>query len=425
MKTNSVSELLKAKGVQIPTSETTEKPVATHGSKKTRLYHFDKEDGAASPKNSELSPAEALADREQSVSRPLAKRKQKDAKSVSKALADREQSVSKEKGANALPLAKALAVPLADREQSVSKPLAITAFNSLVGKERDLILLIFESCQASGNLESPIFTSEELCDRLKIHAPRLRNLVFRLVHKNVFSVIQLKKGRASNRRFKLQNDLFQAIHLGLSVSRPLADREQSVSRPLAKALAKALAEPPCSSSIINTNTTTTDPTKLLGNEPDLWLSVPGNLEGLVSVNQLKDFVRQGLLSISDLQTSLDGFSYDLEKGTIKSKSGNPVAILIGSVKRGGYISQNYLTELRNTLAEIDAARAELKKFQEENTSELLRIEFESFKSLFPEEAEKFKPSAKFINSYNAGSVGYRMWLDEFKRRKPASAAPEA
>jgi hypothetical protein len=175
---------------------------------------------------------------------------------------------------------------------------------------------------------------------------------------------------------------------------------------------------PCSSSNLNiSNTTTTDPTKTVGEVDPFWLSVPKRLDGLVSVKQLRDFVRQGFISEDVLQTSLDGFALDLEKGAVKAKNGNPVAILIGAIKGGGYISQQYLSELKASLAEVEKARTELHKIQAENVAEVFRAEFEIFREKYPEQAEKMKPSAKFINTFQPGSVGYRMWVDEYKRQR--------
>jgi hypothetical protein len=155
------------------------------------------------------------------------------------------------------------------------------------------------------------------------------------------------------------------------------------------------------------NTTTTD--------PDLWLSVPKNLEGRVSIRQLRDFVKQNLISAEDLQSSLDGFAYDLDKGSIRSKSGNPIAILIGAVKSGGYISQSYLSELKASLADVEKARLEMQQIQAANSTQRLQEEFESFRAKFPDQAERIKPASKYLTSFELGSVGYKMWLDEFKK----------
>ena len=65
------------------------------------------DENVVKPTNQTVS--KALANHEQSVSKPLAKREQLEN--------EKTESVSK-------PLAEALAIPLADREQTVSKPLA-------------------------------------------------------------------------------------------------------------------------------------------------------------------------------------------------------------------------------------------------------------------------------------------------------------
>ena len=61
-----------------------------------------------------------------------------------------------------------------------------------------------------------------------------------------------------------------------------------------------------------------------------------------------------------------------------------MAILIGAVKSGGYISQSYLSELKASLADVEKARQELHQIQAENVSKQLQEEFESFRAKFPE-----------------------------------------
>jgi hypothetical protein len=241
-------------------SETSKRPSDVTSSDFDRFLEPSAERAAFFPKNNSASN-KALADREQSVSMPLAKVMSGPTENVSKALADREQSVSiptmTTTAKTTKPLAYPLAEPLADQQQTVSKPLAKYDFDGLVGKEKDLIVLVFEKCQAAGSLESPILTTEDLCGRLKINAGRLRNLIFRLNQKQLLNISQLKLGRASQRRFSLPKDLFQQIHLGLTVSKPLANREQTVSKPYAYPLAEPLAAPSSSSRYLNIKESTT------------------------------------------------------------------------------------------------------------------------------------------------------------------------
>ena len=326
----------------------------------------------------------------------------------SKPLAEREQTVSK-----ASPKA------LANREQSVSRALAENDVLGLIGKEKKLLFLIYQKCESSGALETPIVTTEELLKTLEVSSVRLRNLIFRLQEqKAVIKVTRVHLGRSGWRRFSIEKEVFQHIRLHLSSEKPLAEREQTVSIASPKALAYPLAEPPCSSSNLNINNTTTT-------EPDLWLSVPKNLEGRISIRQLRDFVKQNLISAEDLQSSLDGFAYDLEKGSIRAKNGNPVAILIGAVKRGGYISQSYLSELKASLADVEKAREEMQQIQAVNSTKQLQEEFESFRAKFPDQAEQIKPMSKYLTNFQLGSVGYKMWLDEYKKTQSTESNTEA
>ncbi len=361
----------------------------------------------------EVSPSDdnpnfkPLADREQSVSnaspKPLAKREQ----TVSKPLAENDVKIDTVSNASPKPLAK--------REQTVSRPLAENDVLGLIGKEKRLLFFIFQKCESSGALETPIVTTEELLTNLDVSSVRLRNLIFRLQEqKQLIKVTQVHLGRSGWRRFSLEKDVFKMIRIHLSSEKPLAEREQSVSNASPKALAYPLATPPCSSSNLNINKTTTTPSEL---EPDIWLSVPQNLEGRISLKQLRDFVRQGLITPEDLQSSLDGFSYDLAKNAIKSKLGNPVAILIGAVKSGGYISQSYLSELQASMADVERSRLEMQQIQNALALEQIQKEFESFRSQFPEEAEKFKPASTYFTSFEQGSVGYKIWLEEYKKHQ--------
>ncbi len=246
----------------------------------------------------------------------------------------------------------------------------------------------------------------------------VRKALQRLEQKAFLIRAGYKDGRGGWTKYQLPSAAYNA----LLINETRAKVEPKLSQTRAKVRTEVEPKPepssPCSSSNLNlSNTTTTDPTKTVSEAESFWLSVPKNLDGLVSVKQLREFVRQGFVSADDLQTSLDGFASDLEKGAVKAKNGNPVAILIGAIKSGGYISQQYLSALKESLAEVERARAELHKMQADNVAEVFRAEFEIFREKYPEQAEKMKPSTKFINTFQLGSVGYRMWLEEYKRQR--------
>jgi hypothetical protein len=245
-----------------------------------------------------------------------------------------------------------------------------------------------------------------------------RKAIQRLEDKGFIVRGSFKDGRGGWTKYELKEEVYKTLLL----DNRMAKLEPNISQSRAKVDTQLEPQPepssPCSSSNLNINNTTTT-------EPDLWLSVPKNLEGRVSIRQLRDFVKQNLISAEDLQSSLDGFAYDLEKGSIRAKNGNPVAILIGAVKSGGYISQSYLSELKSSLADAAKAREEMQQIQAANSTQQLQEEFESFRAKFPDQAEQIKPMSKYLTNFELGSVGYKMWLEEYRKSQSTQPNLEA
>jgi hypothetical protein len=237
-------------------------------------------------------------------------------------------------------------------------------------------------------------------------------VIHRLVKKGFLERASSKTGRGGWIKFGITKDLYQDLRIRQTDIKRITIGYQTDNKQVTKRVTEQITTPPCSSSNLSINNTTTTP---LEPELDLWLSVPKNLEGRVSLKQLRDFVKQGLITPEDLQSSLDGFSYDLAKNAIKSKLGNPVAILIGAVKSGGYISQSYLSELKASMADVERSRLEMQQIQSSLELDQIQKEFESFRSEFPAEAEKFKPTSTYLTNFEPGSVGYKIWLEEYKK----------
>lgn len=284
-------------------------------------------------------------------------------------------------------------------------------FYSLVGLQRALIIFIYECCKATGSRTTSSLTLEHIGSYLKTSSGSIKTTLQRLEDKGLIIRSSFKNGRSGWSKYELPENHYREL-LQIESGNKLATKWQQTD---SKVTAEPATEPatalPCSSSILNSdkNLTTT--------EPEFWLSVPKNLDGLVSVKQLREFVKHGLVSAEELQTSLDGFAFDLEKGVVKAKNGNPLAILIGAIKGGGYISQAYLSELKASLAEVEKTRTEMQRIRAEFVVEKIKEEFEQFRVGFPEEAEKLKPVGSFMNSFQPGGVGYRMWIEEYKRHK--------
>jgi len=296
-----------------------------------------------------------------------------------------------------------------------------TDLSSLVGLQKNVLNYIFESCLSAGNKISSAVAVSNISISMESTVAAVRKAIQRLEQKGFIVRNQFKDGRGGWTKYELP----QAVYSEMLSNRSRAKVEPIMSQSGVKVRTKVEPQPepsvPCSSSIINSllenkNTTTED--------SDFWLSVPQNLQGLVNVKQLREFVKQGLVSAEELQSSIDGFSFDLEKGMVKAKNGNPVAILIGAIKSGGYISQQYVAELKASLAEVEKSRAELKQIQANQLIELFAAEFEEFRKANPEKAESLKPVSGFITSFVPGSAGYSLWLEEFKKSKQADHESE-
>ena len=309
-------------------------------------------------------------------------------------------------------------IPRTIMGQSSDKPRTISAFQALSGLQKNIVLFIYDLCRIKGERITAPVSIEHLY--LKLGSTRLsvQKSIQRLEQKLLLARKEFRSGRGGWTVYELPESVWNEILQTETSDKLRTNLGQTSDNPKTEPRTEPRTSVPCSSSNLNINNTTTT-------ELDLWLSVPKNLEGRVSIRQLRDFVKQGLISAEDLQSSLDGFAYDLEKGSIKAKNGNPVAILIGAVKSGGYISQSYLSELKASLADVEKARQELHQIQAENVSKQLQEEFESFRAKFPDQAEQIKPMSKYLTNFELGSVGYKMWLEEYRKSQNLSPIAEA
>ena len=298
--------------------------------------------------------------------------------------------------------------------QTSDKPRTISAFQALSGLQKNIVLFIYDLCRIKGErITSPI-SIEHIY--LKLDSTRLsvQKSIQRLEQKLLLTRKEFRSGRGGWTVYELPEGVWNEIIQAETSDKLRTNLGQLQDKPKTEPKTEPRTTPPCSSSNLNINNTTTTPREP---EPDLWLSVPKNLEGRVSPKQLRDFVKQGLITPEDLQSSLDGFSYDLAKNAIKSKLGNPVAILIGAVKSGGYISQSYLSELKASMADIERSRLEMQQIQNSIALDQIQKDFESFRSQFPEQAEKIKPLNTYLTNFEPGSVGYKLWLEEYKKNQ--------
>mgnify|MGYP000358439881 FL=1 len=173
----------------------------------------------------------------------------------------------------------------------------------------------------------------------------------------------------------LEKDVFQMIRIHLSSEKPLAEREQTVSRASPKALAYPLAEPPYSSSNnYNINTTT--------------IELPENLRRFgISVVNLQNLITSGKTTKEIVENSLTALSFDIEHG----KTGNIANILFGVLGTGReYISQKYSESLQEELEQELERIRQAEENQKRSVEMKLVASFKEYLGQHPEFLDSVK-----------------------------------
>jgi hypothetical protein len=253
------------------------------------------------------------------------------------------------------------------------------------------------------------YKAEKLAEISGCKVDGIRTIIKRFRKKEYLKLESFKDSGSGWSKYSLSEAVYNQIKLNEIWFKKNSFMVQSSFRPRSGPSSGRSSEAPCSSSdlnINNINTTTQD---------SIFLNIPKNLQGQLPLNQLRSMLKSGAVDEITLEDSLWGFSHDLEKGLVKSKTGNTTGLFMGALRNGGYISQQYLSQKQSELLEIKERLAELKKITEELKVNDLAREFESYRSSNPELAEKLKPSGPFIKTFDVGSMGYRLWLEEYKK----------
>lgn len=284
-------------------------------------------------------------------------------------------------------------------------------FEELVGLQRNVLVHIFEMCVRTGSRTTPPVAISNLAIALETTVSAGRKAIQRLEEKGFIVRGAFKDGRGGWTKYELKEEVYKTLLLDNRTGKLEPNISQSRAKVDTQLEPKPEPSSPCSSSSsLNLNNTTTT-------EEPFWLNIPERLKGQIPVNQLRAMLKAGTIDHDTLEDSLWGFAHDLEKGLVKSKTNNPTAVFIGAIKNGGYFSQQYLAQKQAELQEVKARVGELKKIREELESGQLTEEFEAFKKDFPEQAEAMKPMSSYIKNFDTGSVGYKMWVDEFRKHQ--------
>lgn len=272
----------------------------------------------------------------------------------------------------------------------------------LTGNRKKVVFAVYDLALESGEDEVEL-TYDLWSEIAQIKKESIKTTVRQLKLDGYLDVFAPKGGRGAVIRVAILKDFL------LTYSKLNNKLNKKLNNTLNKS--PSLSSSSLNSSSVIQNTTTTE-------EP-FWLNIPEKLKGQIPINQLRGLLKAGTIDHETLEDSLWGFAHDLEKNLVKSKTGNIMGLFFGAVRNGGYISQQYLAQKKAELEEVRKSSDALKAMRAEIEASNLAEEFEAFKKDFPEQAEKLKPISTYIKNFEEGSMGYRLWVDEFKKsRKP-------
>jgi predicted DNA-binding transcriptional regulator len=243
--------------------------------------------------------------------------------------------------------------------------------DTIVGKEREFLFFIAKQCQKNGSLITQPLTIEKIKMVLSYSNDGIKTVVYRLTNKGLIARDRNKKGRAGWVCYSLTKEIYDQI---LSQE----DFEIGVEMVLKKALKQGLNQSYSSNNLYSiTNTTEVE-------IPEF--QIPENVRSLgIGQKSLQALVRDNFLSFDEIQESLNSFSYDILKNTIKNKT---AGLFFGILrKKTPYISSEYIQnqerEIKEQVFRYEQLIAQRKKLEE------LKI-FQNFKNYIQENPDFMK-----------------------------------
>ena len=212
-------------------------------------------------------------------------------------------------------------------QQTGNKRVTKCGFESLVGNEKNLLLLIFKECLRIGSLISPEITLSHINESLEISSGVAKMVIHRLVKKDVIKRENSKTGRGGWIKFSIQKELYQDLRIRESDNKEITNGYQSDNKRVTKRVTEQITKSPYSSSNdLNNITTNTG-----GSNISAELSLPINLARFgISQNNLQKLIDEGLCNFEVVQKSVEALSFDVDQG----KTGNLASILFGVLRSG-------------------------------------------------------------------------------------------
>ncbi len=263
----------------------------------------------------------------------------------------------------------------------------------LVGQNKRLLNIFFQDCKRQGSLSTGRFTNEFLSEIMEVKPSTLKTLIFRLDKGEYIERLPGKKGRGGWIRISLPKGVYDQL-INLENSGELEKLEQdSVVNKVTIGSTIRSTEPSSSSSnfILNNNTTTTDEWNIV--------QIPQNVRDIgFSMAHVHQVARDGVLTVEELQSSLDAFSFDLNEGTVRASLG-PFRLFMGVLRKQKvpYVSETFIDRERQELERYLEKRTNLELVKKQMAEDALLDKFTSWWSgLSQDKKNKIAEPSSFV-----------------------------
>ena len=264
--------------------------------------------------------------------------------------------------------------------QTGHKPDTNSGFGVLTGIQRQIAVLLYESCKVARAHTTDPITLEHVASSLKVRLGSVKTSIRRLEEKGVTKRAEYRNGRGGWSRYELPENVFREM-LQLETGHKLnTNRTQTGHKPDTQPNTQPDTSPSSSSSFLdleNSKTTTTGESELIADAqvqlaPE-WADVDCSPLADVGFSHahLIQLAKHGKLSAAEVASSIEFFAFDLKRNSkAKALNGSPLNFFMGILRKGvPYApSENYESpadEARRRTREI-MERKERERVTEEN-----------------------------------------------------------
>jgi predicted transcriptional regulator len=141
-------------------------------------------------------------------------------------------------------------------QQTDNKQITNCGFETLVGHEKNLLLLIFRECLRTGSLTSPEMTLSFISQQLGSSSNTAKMIIHRLIKKGFTWRAQSKTGRGGWIKFGLEKQLYQDLRIRETDNKEISNGYQTDNKEITQRITEQITSPSSSSSYLNNTTTT-------------------------------------------------------------------------------------------------------------------------------------------------------------------------